>query len=308
VTRPPSPDVMVIGSANADVTIRVDRRPGAGETVLGSDLALHPGGKGANQAVAAARLGAQVAFAGCIGSDTHGDLLLLALIKAGVDVSNICRLHGVPTGVALISLTPDGDNAIIVSPGANGHVTKGDVQQALGNGDRGTPRVVVLQLELPLPVVEHAMSLAAAVGARVVLNLAPPVPLPRETLRLCDPLVLNEHEAGVLLRRAAPVGAEAVHDLLETGPRSVVLTLGAAGAVTSWPGGAVQVPAPAVIPVDTTGAGDALTGALAWRLAEGDDLAEAVRFAVRVGSTATLLPGAQPSFPRAPDVLAPAPR
>lgn len=314
------PAVLVIGSANADLVVRVQRRPGAGETVLGGDLAVQPGGKGANQAVAAARLGARVAFAGCLGADGHGQLLLSSLTRAGVDVAETCLLDGVPTGVALISVTPDGDNAIIVSPGANGHVTRGDVQRAVRMGGRGTPAVIVLQLELPPDVVEHAATLAADAGARVVLNLAPPIPLPQQVLRVCDPLVLNQHEAAVLLtgtgtgtdddHEAGP-GSDpeepirAAERVLALGPRSVVLTLGAGGAVAATGSGeVVHVPAPEVTPVDTTGAGDALTGALAWRLAEGDGLVEAVRFAVRVGSTTTLLPGAQPSFPRLDDVLA----
>jgi ribokinase len=326
--------ILVIGSANADLVVAVDRRPGAGETVLGGDLAVQPGGKGANQAVAAARLGASVAFAGCVGSDAHGQVLLTSLTRAGVDVSGICRLDGIPTGVALISVTPDGDNAIIVSPGANGHVTMGDVERALRIAGGDAPRVVVLQLELPIDVVAHAASLAARAGARVVLNLAPPARVDPNTLRLCDPLVLNQHEAAVLLDTAgsgtagpgtagpgtagpgtagpgtAGPGTATATDtaaaVLTLGPRSVVLTLGAAGAVAGTPEGIEHVPAPVVTPVDTTGAGDALTGALAWRLAEGDGLLEAVRFAVRVGSTATLRPGAQPSFPRLRDVLGPA--
>jgi ribokinase len=303
-TGPLPPDLLVIGSANADLVVPVGHRPGAGETVLGGDLVVQPGGKGANQAVAAARLGARVAFAGCLGVDGYGDLLLSSLIRAGVDVTDVCRLDGVPTGVALISLTPDGDNAIIVSAGANAHVTKGDVQRAMRCGGRGTPQVVALQLELPLPVVEHAALVAAAAGARVVLNLAPPATLAADVLAVCDPLVLNAHEAGLLLGRAEPAGPDAIDALFVLGPRSVVLTLGAAGAVVADADGTIALAAPAVIPVDTTGAGDALTGALAWRLVEGDTLPDAVRFAVRVASTATLRPGAQPSFPRPEEVLA----
>jgi ribokinase len=330
-SEPDSPDILVIGSANADLVVLVDRRPAAGEKVLGGDLAVRPGGKGANQAVAAARLGARVAFAGCLGSDAHGQLLLASLTRAGVDVSETCHLDGVPTGVALISVTPDGDNAIIVSPGANAHVSKGDVRRALTGGGRWTARVVVVQLELPLPVVEHAASIAATAGSRVVLNLAPPAALPRDLLELCDPLVLNGHEAQALLvattgsanARNTPTGTrtgatswptgatmrarDTSEAVLELGPRSVVLTLGAAGAMVTWPGGSKHVAALPVVPVDTTGAGDALTGALAWRLAEGDGLVEAARFAVRVASTSTLLPGAQPSFPRLGDVLDPSP-
>ncbi|HET9658581.1 MAG TPA: ribokinase [Kineosporiaceae bacterium] len=299
------PDVLVIGSANADLVVAVDRRPAAGETVLGGDLVVQPGGKGANQAVAAARLGARAAFAGCLGDDAHGDLLLASLTAAGVDVTLARRLAGVPTGVALISVTPDGDNAIIVSPGANAQVGTGDVERALrtDGGADGGARVVVLQLELPPPVVAHAAVRAAGAGARVVLNPAPPAPLPPAVLAVCDPLVLNAHEAGVLLGLRGPAGPGAADALLALGPRSVVLTLGAGGAVVADPAGTTVVAAPRVTPVDTTGAGDALIGALAWRLVSGDGLVEAVRFAVRVASTATLRPGAQPSFPHPDEVL-----
>jgi ribokinase len=296
-------EIVVIGSANADLVVPVDRRPAAGETVLGGQLAVLPGGKGANQAVAAARLGGRVRFAGCLGTDPHGDLLLSSLAGAGVDVSAVRRTAAAPTGVALITVTPDGDNAIIVSPGANAEVHAGDVERALA---AATPAVVVLQLELPLATVTRAALLAADAGGRVVLNLAPVAALPPDVLAVCDPLVLNEHEAAVLLGRAEPVSASDVTRVLALGPRSVVLTLGGEGAAIAErsTGGVVsRAPAPSVSPVDTTGAGDALTGALAWRLAEGDGLVEAVRYAVRVASTATLRPGAQPSFPRADEVL-----
>lgn len=277
-------EVVVVGSVNADLVVHVDRRPGPGETVLGSDLATYPGGKGANQAVAAARLGADVAFAGRVGSDAHGTFLRDAL--AGVDTSGLLDTDG-PTGVALITVGPEGDNTIIVSPGANGRLAPGDLDTEM----IGSATVVSLQLEVPLPVVLAAARLAR----RVVFNLSPPAPVPGELLALCDPLVVNEHEAEFL-------GARSAAELLAHGPRSVVITKGAAGAVVADASGVTEVPSPPAKVVDTTGAGDAFTGALAWRLARGDSLVTAAHLAVRVGAAAVRRPGAQSSFPT-PDEL-----
>ncbi|MCM2575925.1 ribokinase [Streptomyces meridianus] len=294
-------DLVVVGSANADLVVGVERRPGAGQTVLGSDLAVHPGGKGANQAVAAARLGARTALLARIGDDAHGRMLLDVQRRAGVDTAGVL-VGGAPTGVALIVVDPSGDNSIVVSPGANARLGPGDVRAA--GAMLRAARVVSLQLEIPLESVAETVRTAAAVDTRVVLNPSPPAPLPDDVLAACDPLVVNEHEAKALLAGdpasdddSPEAWAEA---LLARGPRSVVVTLGAAGAlVARADGGAgtVTVPSPAVRAVDTTGAGDAFTGALAWRLGAGDDLETAVRFAVRVGAAAVKRTGAQQSFP-----------
>jgi ribokinase len=292
--------VVVIGSTNADLIVQVERRPGPGETVLGGDLVVRPGGKGANQAVAAARLGAGVTFVGCVGSDAYAGLLVESLVEAGVDVRELHRVPG-PSGTALITVTPDGDNSIVVSPGANARLDPARLE-ALGDTFTAA-RIAVLQCELPPPVVERAAMLAGAHGVRVQLNLAPPITLPAGVLALADPLVVNQHEAAVLLGRTGPVGADDLTDLLALGPRSVVLTLGSHGAVAGWPEGRAQVAAPRVAAVDTTGAGDALAGALAGRLADGDVLTDAVEYAVRVGSTAVMRRGAQPSFPHPEEVL-----
>ncbi|MCO6007660.1 ribokinase [Actinoallomurus purpureus] len=285
-------DVLVVGSVNADLVVRVDRRPAAGETVLGSDLATYPGGKGANQAVAAARLGGRVAFLGRAGTDGQGDFLRGALRGDGVDIAHLITTPG-PSGVALITVGPEGDNSIIVSPGANGRVTEKDVMAA--GPLFADASVVSLQLEIPLDAVLAAARAAKAAGARVVFNLSPPAAVPDELLALCDPLVVNEHEAAFL-------GASDPAGLLARGPRSVVITRGADGAVVADGGGVIEVPSPRVEAVDTTGAGDAFTGALAWRLARGDDLAAAARFATRVGAAAVRVAGAQSSFPRLTDL------
>ncbi|GAA4610311.1 ribokinase [Actinoallomurus liliacearum] len=285
-------DVLVVGSVNADLVVRVDRRPAAGETVLGSDLATYPGGKGANQAVAAARLGGRVAFLGRAGTDGQGDFLRDALRGDGVDITHLITTPG-PSGVALITLGPDGDNSIIVSPGANGRVTEEDVTAA--GPLFAAASVVSLQMEVPLDAVLAAARAAEAAGARVVFNLSPPAAVPDELLALCDPLVVNEHEAAFL-------GASDPAGLLARGPRSVVITKGADGAVVADGDGVIEVPSPRVEAVDTTGAGDAFTGALSWRLARGDDLATAARFAARVGAAAVRVAGAQSSFPRPADL------
>jgi ribokinase len=287
-------DVVVVGSVNADLVVRVERRPGPGETVLGSDLATYPGGKGANQAVAAARLGARVSLLGRIGADAHGKFLRDSLERVEVDLSHLHET-AVPSGIAMIAVGPGGDNSIIVSPGANGRLSERDVAEA--DDLLGSAKVVSLQLETPLPTVLAA----ARTARRVVFNLSPPAPVPDELLSRCDPLVVNEHEAALVLGRSGAPDQQA-KALLSLGPRSVVITLGADGAVVAELGDVIAIPSPRVDTVDTTGAGDAFTGALAWRLAKGDSLPDATAFAVRVGAATVRKPGAQSSYPTLAEV------
>ncbi|MEW2496902.1 ribokinase [Streptomyces nodosus] len=292
-------DLLVVGSANADLVVRVERRPAAGETVLGSDLVVHPGGKGANQAVAAARLGARTALLARVGDDGHGQLLLRSQRAAGVDTAGVLA-GGAPTGVALITVDPSGDNSIVVSPGANARLTPEDVRAA--SGLLGSSRVVSAQLEIPLEtVVEVVRNLPS--GTRFVLNPSPPRPLPAELLAACDPLIVNEHEARVIAG-GEPDGSpeDRAAALLALGPRSVVVTLGAEGALVATGETMVRVPSVKVDAVDTTGAGDAFTAALAWRLGTGSSLPEAAAFAARVGAAAVTRPGAQESYPTAEEV------
>jgi ribokinase len=282
-------EILVLGSANADLVVTVARRPGAGETVLGSDTTVLPGGKGANTAVAAARLGGRVAFLGAVGPDANGELLLDSMRAAGVDVSRVRRAER-GTGVAYITVTPDGENAIVVSPGANAELTGDDVVL-------GPARVLVASLEVPVSVVEHAIATAAADGVRAILNLSPATRVSPATLSTADPLVVNEHEAAWLLDGPADPGR-----LLGLGPRSVVLTLGARGVVVADREATVEISAPKVDAVDTTGAGDAFTGALAVGLAAGSDLPAAAEFAVRVAAISVTREGAQPSYPAAAEL------
>lgn len=297
--------VVVLGSANADLVVAVPRRPGGGETLLGSDLQLFPGGKGANQAAAAARSGARVRFLGCVGHDAHGEFLLEHLATAGVDVVDVERTDR-PTGTALILLTPDGENSIVVSPGANHAVDQ--VQAERWANTWMQAQVLVVSLEIPLATACHLVKRAARAGVRVVLNVAPAQPIKHEVLACCDPLVVNEHEARTVL--GDQLGSE-VSDfrqvaaaLLAGGARSVVITLGAAGAVVGEGHTVTHVPAYQVDPVDTTGAGDAFVGGLAAELARGAKLPAAVGFATALAALAVGRMGAQSSYVDRAEVLA----
>lgn len=295
-------EVVVVGSLNADLVVRVSDRPGAGETVLGSDLATYPGGKGANQAVAAGRVDGSVAMIGRVGADGHGALLRESLAAAGVDAGHV-RDTDRPTGVAMIIVDSDGDNSIVVSPGANGVLTPDDV--AAAREMIASAPLLCLQLEIPFDTLGAAAALAAEAGTRMVLNLAPAAAVDADVLKLCDPLVVNEHEAAFLLGGEVdaaqdPAGVAAM--LRELGARSVVITLGSAGAYAADAAGEAHLPAPKVSVVDTTGAGDAFVGALAVRLARGDSLGTAAAYAVKVGSLAVQREGAQSSFPTGAEV------
>lgn len=284
-------DVLVVGSANADLVVAVDRRPGGGETVLGGDTVLSPGGKGANTAVAAGRLGADVALLGAVGDDPYGRLLLDSLRAAGVD-TGLVRTSERPTGIAYITVTPDGENAILVSPGANSSLEPADVDAVFDGAE-----VMVVSLEVPLLTVEHAVARAAERGVRVLLNLSPAARLSPETLGALDVLLVNEHEAAWLTEPGADP-----RRLLDLGPRAAVVTLGAAGAVVVEPDGVTEVASPKVEAVDTTGAGDAFAGALAASIADGAGLVDAARQAVRVAAISVTRHGAQPSYPTAAEL------
>ena len=297
------PSVFVVGSINQDYVLSVERRPDPGETLSGANLALHPGGKGANQAVAAALLGARVALLGRVGDDPAGASLLAELARRGVDTAAVGTTDQAATGAAFITVTPDGENAIVVAPGANHRLAPGDVDAVAGA--IRSAAVLVLQLEVPLEVVGRAVEVAAGAPTRVVLNLAPASPVPGALLAGVDVLVVNEHEASFLLGEEVDgVGAatRAAEDLRGRGPAAVTVTLGAAGAVLAGPGGSRHVPAPRATVVDTTGAGDAFVGALAAELAAGTPLGDAVASGVRAGTAAVEAKGAQSSFPTAADL------
>lgn len=292
--------VFVVGSINQDFVLRVGRRPGPGETVTDAELSLHPGGKGANGAVAAARLGAEVAMLGRVGEDTFAKKLVKNLHENGVDTSRIETISGVPTGSAFITVTPDGENAIVVSPGANRQFGPEEVEAAAKDLEKA--RVVVAQMEVNVEAVESVARITTEAGSRFLLNLAPPREVSDELLYRCDPLIVNEHEAAFLLgEKATP--EEMTHQLLELGPASVVITLGAAGALLATGEGIENFPAPEVEElVDTTGAGDAFVGALAAKLSRITTLREAVPYAVLAGTAAVMREGAQGSLPTEDEV------
>ena len=284
--------VAVVGSLNLDLVIRVAELPGPGETVSGGDLFRNPGGKGANQAVAAARLGRRVAMVGCVGDDQAGHELLASLEAAGVDGSGVRVVEGVPSGTACITVSEDGENQIVVSPGANARLTPDDVAAAAAVRSAA---VTLLQLEVPLETVAAA---ARTAGGRVVLNPAPVRALPAELLGRIDVLVPNRIELARLAGGPVPRTVEQAAELAgRLGGRAVVVTLGADGALVVEDGRAGHVPAVPVRPVDTTAAGDAFCGGLADALAGGAGLQEAARRAVRVAAAACLRPGAQASLP-----------
>lgn len=287
-------DVTVVGSVNVDVVIRVPRIPTPGETVLGSGLRRLPGGKGANQALAAARAGARTRFIAAVGEDGGADLALSALRAEGLDLDAVIAVPGTPTGLASIYVDDAAENSIVVVAGANGHLDAAAVRTVAGRIE-GT---LVLQGEIPRSGVEAAVR---AAPSRVVLNLAPVIGLDPEVVRAADPLVVNEHEAEAAL---AGFGRTCDGDerataaaLLDAGVTSVVITLGARGALVADGGGLLQVPSPRVEAVDSTGAGDAFVGALAARLSRGEPLPGAAAYACRFAAAAVRGEGAQPSYP-----------
>jgi len=298
--------VVVVGSVNADLLTQVAVHPAPGETVLGRSMSVLAGGKGANQAVAAARLGAEVAFVGAVGDDSFAGPATGGLRAAGVDLSALATVPGA-TGIALVTVSADGENSIVVISGANAAVAA-DTVSAHAATVAGAD-VVVLQGEIPRAATETAARLARG---RVVLNLAPVIELDADVVRRADPLVVNEHEARLALSLLGGPDvpdddhAAAARALTSAGLTSVVITLGSAGAVVatrSGDGEVATVPSPKVTAVDTTGAGDAFVGALASRLAAGDELLDAARLAARVGAYAVTGSGAQSSYPSSTDAL-----
>jgi len=293
-------DIVVVGSVNADLVLEVPRHPHPGETLLGHAISVLPGGKGANQAVAAARLGARVAMVGAVGTDVYADPALAELSSAGVDLSGVRRVAG-PTGLAVVTVADDAENSIVVIAGANATTDEAAVASAADT--IAGAAVCVLQAEIPLDGVIRAARIAHDAGRRVVLNVAPACQLPVETLRQADPLVVNEHEAAILLDTPGIAGEDALNGLALLGIPSVVLTLGAAGVVGVDGDGSWALPARAVTPRDTTGAGDAFVGALAVGLARGESVRDAALLATRVAAASVQHLGAQPSYPWKDDVL-----
>ncbi|WP_114559264.1 ribokinase [Desertihabitans aurantiacus] len=291
--------IIVVGSLNADLQLAVDALPAPGETALATRVENRPGGKGANQASAVALCGGECWMVGAVGDDEDGRLLVTALREAGVRTDAVAVLPEVRSGRAVVMVAPTGENAIVVLPGANSELTASDVRRLVA----GLPpaEVLLAQGELPVPCIVAAAEVAAATGARFVLNLAPYVELPLEVLAACDPLVVNEHEAAALGVQLAgqPLEDEPLLDVLVQHTRSVVITLGGAGAVYGSATERGSVPAPRVPVVDTSGAGDAFVGAAAVELSRSGGLAAACRAGVAAGSLAVQHRGAR--MPRVDD-------
>jgi ribokinase len=291
--------VVVVGSANVDHTMAVPWLPAPGETVLVSGLDLLAGGKGMNQAVASARLGAHVSFIGAVGDD-HGGTFLLAQMRAdGIEVDHVHIDSSRRTGIAVVAVLPSGENGILVAPGANHGLLPGPTATAVKEL-AGPETVVVIQAEIPHAVVESVAHAAEQAGARLLLNLAPYYDLPHQVRRLADPLVVNQVEARALLGSdiSGVEGARHAATVLRGSMRSVVITLGAAGACWATGTASGHVPAPRIDDVvDTTGAGDAFVGAMAFALASGLDLPVATALAARISAFSVRRMGAQHSYP-----------
>lgn len=296
-----APDIVVVGSANMDLVVQVEHIPAAGETVLGGDCIAIPGGKGANQAVAAARLGGKVHFIGRVGDDVFGGRLRDCLANEGIDVAHLKTEQNVSSGTALIGVDANGQNSIIVAPGANAKVSPEDIDHAL-DIIRGSD-TVVLQLEIPISTVKQGLQTARSAGVLTILNPAPcsyTQPLEISLLELVDILTPNEHEAASLLGLPTSDGLDmeaAAIQLRKMGVEVVVITLGAEGCLISDANGARRIPGNPVQQVDTTAAGDCFTGALAVALSEGKTLNEAAVFANQAAAISVTRPGAQPSLP-----------
>jgi len=291
-------NVAVVGSLNMDLVARAPRIPRPGETIIGGDFVTVPGGKGANQAVAAARLGAQVSMVGRVGRDVFAGPLLDNLAAAGVDHTFVTHDPKAATGVALIVVDDAGQNSIVVTSGANMRLSPADVDAA--ETAIATSDTLLLQLESPVETVMRAAKVAQVHGVTVILNPAPARSLPEALLSLVDVLVPNESETALLtglpIENQAQAEAAAAA-LLSLGVGTVILTLGERGALLAQEGEAVVFPAFDVTPVDTTAAGDAFVGGFAVALAEGRVLSEAVRWGNAAGALATTKLGAQTSLP-----------
>ena len=288
--------IAVVGSINMDFVVAADRIPQKGETIHGHSLQYLPGGKGANQAVAAARLGGQVEMFGCVGQDSTGQTLLDNLAAAGVDTRHVQVVAGVPTGTAFITLG-NNDNSIVIVAGANDCVTRGyidQVKEALLAAD-----IILLQHEIPQDTNEYVVELAARAGKTVVLNPAPARTVSPELVERIAYLTPNEHEAAILFGRD-----RTIRQLLEQHPEKLIVTQGEQGVgVCTREQGVVQIPAAKVTVVDTTGAGDTLNGAFAFMLAQGAGVVEALQFANRAAGCSIQKMGAQGGMPTYQQVM-----
>lgn len=301
--RRAAPRILVVGSSNTDMVIKLDRLPAPGETILGGQFVTAAGGKGANQAVSAARAGGKVTFIARVGHDVFGAQALAGFKKEGINVEYVTKDNNEPSGVALIFVATDGENSIAVAGGANGRLSPAAVQKARRAFARAD--IVLMQLETPLATVQEAARLAASVGIPIILNPAPARALPQALLKLISILTPNETEAEILtgLRvRDQNSAARAAERLLARGVQTVIVTLGAQGALLATKGLKRLVPGVRAQAVDCTAAGDVFNGALAVALGEGRTLLESVRFANAAAAISVTRLGAQPSAPHRAEI------
>lgn len=298
--NPEKKAIIVIGSSNTDMVIRTRKMPRPGETVLGGDFMMNHGGKGANQAVAAAKLGGQTMFIGKVGNDVFGRQTIEMLRGVGIDVSHLGVSETLPSGIALINVDDSGENSIAVASGANADLSAADIdaaEEAIKNA-----ALIITQLESPLETVAHAARLAKKHGVPVILNPAPAPakPLPEELMANIDILIPNETEAEIIsgIEITDPASElEAINKIHAMGVKTVIFTLGSDGALVCENGECEKIPSFKVKAVDTTAAGDTFCGALCVALSEGKPIADAVRFANRAASISVTRMGAQQSIP-----------
>ena len=299
-----APKIAVVGSYATGLTMRVERLPSQGETLLGTGYRVDYGGKGSNQAVGCARLGARVSFVAKIGNDAFGEMALELYRDEGIDVSHVAQTGDAPTGVGFIMVDASGNNCITIDPGANELLTADDVSREEAPFD--TAKAVLTQLEIPVAAAEAAMARGRVKGALTILNPAPVRPLPESILQLVDIITPNQSEARVLAGRSPNEACDAeeiARDLIRCGVKQVVMTLGEKGALIVTGSSSLRVPALKMDAVDTTGAGDAFNAGLAMALACGAGLEDAVRFAVVTGGLAVTREGVIPSLPNRDEVL-----
>jgi ribokinase len=296
--------ILVIGSSNTDMVIKTNNFPAPGETILGGRFLMNAGGKGANQAVASARLGGMVTFIGKIGDDIFGKQAVQQLEDEGINVNFVAVDHENPSGVAMITVDHKGENSIVVAPGSNGTLSSGDFNKALS--ELQDAEFVLMQLEIPIPTVEYIAQIAAQKQKKVILNPAPAAELSDELLQNLYIITPNETEAELLTRikvtdeQSALKAAEALH---EKGVEIVIITMGAAGAFLLINGESEIIQAPKVDAVDTTAAGDTFNGALVVGLSEGKSIQESIAFANKAAAISVTRIGAQSSVPYRKEVI-----
>lgn len=291
-------EILVIGSINMDLVINVEKMPKKGQTIMGKDFKQIPGGKGANQAVAASRLGGNIAMIGKVGQDDFGKRLISKMISDGVDTSYIGKLEGVPTGVALINVDKTGENSIVVVPGANYEVDTRDIDRAEKLIEKS--KIVIIQLEIPIETVRYALKKAKGKGKYTILNPAPAQVLDKDIIENVDLLTPNETEleilSGIIIEDDEDIKRGA-QKLINLGVKELIVTLGKKGCIYVNKNTFKKYAAYKVVPVDTTGAGDSFNGAIAVGLSQGRKIDEVIDFALKVGALTVTKEGAQSSLP-----------